>query len=101
MTAPNELNSLVARTEQLVSAISSAIVSAAEAAAERVELAASVARVQQRLLAFSVVLESVGTQKAALAGRLAIATGPTRALIEQQIELLKRWPYWNGPVCRW
>lgn len=62
----NDMNALVGRTEKLVTAISDAILSAAEAAAERVELAAEVARVQQRLAAFSAVVESIAAQKRVL-----------------------------------
>jgi acetolactate synthase small subunit len=84
----NDLNALVGRTEQLVTAISDAILSAAEAAAERVELAAEVARVQQRLAAFSAVVESIAVQKRVLVERLATADGPAKALLERQVELL-------------
>lgn len=84
----NDMQALVGRTELLVTAISDAILSAAEAAAERVELAATVARVQQRLGAFTAVLEAVAVQKRALVERLAVADGPSKALIHRQIELL-------------
>ncbi|MCE9560857.1 MAG: hypothetical protein K8U57_02270 [Planctomycetes bacterium] len=88
MNASNDMQALVTRTEQLVNAISGAILSTTEIACERLELAAQVARVQQRMSAFGAVLEAVGTQKAALAARLADATGPLRKLLERQIEML-------------
>jgi|SRR5579883_579742 len=84
----NDMNALVGRTEKLVTAISDAILSAAEAAAERVELAAEVARVQQRLAAFSAVVESIAAQKRVLVERFATVDGPAKALLERQIELL-------------
>jgi hypothetical protein len=84
----NDMSALVGRTEKLVIAISDAILSAAEAAAERVELAAEVARVQQRLAAFSAVVESIAAQKRVLVERLATADGPAKALLERQVELL-------------
>lgn len=88
MSHNNDMQALVGRTERLVSAISDAILSAAEAAAERVELAAEVARVQQRLAAFGAVVETIAAQKRVLVERLATAEGPARALLERQIELL-------------
>jgi hypothetical protein len=84
----SDMNALVGRTEKLVTAISEAILSAAEAAAERVELAAEVARVQQRLAAFTAVVEAIAVQKRALVDRLVTAEGPAKALLERQIELL-------------
>lgn len=88
MSHNNDMQALVGRTERLVSAISDAILSAAEAAAERVELAAEVARVQQRLAAFGAVVEAIAAQKGVLVERLATAEGPARALLERQIEML-------------
>lgn len=88
MSHSNDMQALVGRTERLVSAISDAILSAAEAAAERVELAAEVARVQQRLAAFGAVVDAIAAQKRVLVERLASAEWPARALLERQIELL-------------
>jgi hypothetical protein len=83
------MQALVTRTEQHIGAITEAIVSSAEVAAERIVLAAQVARVQQRMAAFSAVLEAIGVQKAALLDRLATATGPTKALVATQVSLLE------------
>jgi hypothetical protein len=88
MSHSNDMQALVGRTERLVSAISDAILSAAEAAAERVELAAEVARVQQRLAAFGAVVEAIAAQKRVLVERLATTEGPARALLERQVEIL-------------
>jgi hypothetical protein len=84
----NEMQDLTTRTERLVGAISGAILGTVEVAAERIALAAEVARVSQRMTAFSVVLEAVGVQKDALAAKLAAAKGPMRVLIRRQIDLL-------------
>src|SRR4051794_19244385 len=84
----NEMQVLVGRTEQLISAITSAILSSAEIAAERIELASNVARIQQRMSAFGAVLESVGLQKEALAKLLPTASGPTKTLLLKQIAML-------------
>jgi hypothetical protein len=84
----NEMDDLTARTERLVNAISGAILGTVEVAAERISLAAEVARVSQRMTAFSAVLEAVGVQKDALSVKLAAAKGPMRVLIRRQIDLL-------------
>src|SRR6266545_4326534 len=89
MSNTNEMQALVTRTEQLIAALTNAFITTAEVAAQRIELAAEVARVQQRMAAFSAVLESIGTQKAVLVGRLASATGSTKALIATQVSLLE------------
>ena len=84
----NEMQDLTARTERLVGAISGAILGTVEVAAERLSLAAEVARVAQRMTAFSAVLEAVAVQKDALVVKLAAAKGPMRVLIRRQIDLL-------------
>lgn len=88
MSNNTEMQVLVGRTEQLISAISDAILSSVEVAAERLELAANVARIQQRMSAFGAVLESVGVQKEALAKQLPTASGPTKSLLLRQIAML-------------
>lgn len=82
------LEQMSSRADHLIDAIASSIISASEAAAERVELASQVARLQTRMAAFGAVLEAVGTQKEVLAGRLESAQGPMKTLIEAQINLL-------------
>lgn len=88
MPTPSDMETLTSRTTQLIDAISDAILASAEVAAEKIQLAAAVAGIRQRMTAFGAVLEAVGEQKRVLAERLAGATGPTKALIEQQIALL-------------
>lgn len=87
-TTGNEMEMLTQRTERLISALTDAILSTAEVAAERIELASKVAQVRQRMNAFGAVLESVGVQKLALTERLEKATGATKALLTAQIEML-------------
>lgn len=88
MPAQNDMEALTARTTQLIDALSDAILASAEVAAEKIQLAATVARIRQRMTAFGAVLEAVGEQKRVLVERLASVTGPTKALIEQQVSLL-------------
>src|SRR5436305_14317890 len=82
------MEALTSRTAQLIDAISDAILASAEVAAEKIQLAAAVAGIRQRMAALGAVLEAVGEQKRVLVERLAGAAGPTKALIEQQIALL-------------
>jgi hypothetical protein len=84
----DEMTVLMGRTERLVSALTGAILSTTEAAAERIELAAQVARIEQRMLAFSSVLEVVAAQKAAILERQKEAKGPLKALLGRQVEAL-------------
>lgn len=88
MSQPNDMQALAGRAEQLIAAITDAILSSAEAAAERIELASSVARVQTRMAAFGAVLEAIVAQKAALTGRLAGAAGAAKALLARQLDIL-------------
>ncbi|MCE9566041.1 MAG: hypothetical protein K8U57_28815 [Planctomycetes bacterium] len=88
MSSNNDMQILVGRTEQLIAAITNAILSSAEVAAERIELAANVARIQQRMSAFGSVLETVGAQKEMLAKQLPNATGPSKTLLLKQIAML-------------
>jgi hypothetical protein len=88
MPTPNDMEALASRTGQLIDSICDAILTSAQVAAEKIELAATVARIRQRMAAFGAVLEAVGEQKRVLVERLAEAAGPTKALIEQQIALL-------------
>lgn len=84
----DDMTVLMGRTEKLVNALTGAILSTTEAAAERIELAAQVARIEQRMLAFSSVLEVVAAQKEALTERQKSAKGPLKALLGRQIEAL-------------
>lgn len=81
---------MTGRAEQLIDALANAIMASTEAAAERLDLAARVAQIQQRMTAFGSVLESVNAQKEALHDRLESksVTSSQRQLIEQQINLL-------------
>jgi hypothetical protein len=84
----NEMDAMSGRAERLIAALTGALMSTAEAAAERLELAAAVAAARQRLAAFACVLESVQAQKDALQNRLATAPPALRALYARQIEML-------------
>jgi hypothetical protein len=83
-----DMDQMANRAEQLIGAIASSIMSATEAAAERVELASRVAQIQARMSAFGAVLDTIGVQKEALAERQRIAKGPLKALLGRQIEAL-------------
>jgi hypothetical protein len=84
----NDMTLLANRTERLVDSITNAILATAETAAQRIELAAQVAQVNQRMAAFGAVLEAVGAQKDTLTKRLSTATGATRLLVQRQIDVL-------------
>jgi hypothetical protein len=85
---PNDMQALTERTERLISALTSAFMSSAEAAAERFELAARVAQINQRAQAFFNVLEITGAQKEAITVRLANAKGAMKLLLENQLASL-------------
>jgi hypothetical protein len=87
-TTRNEMEQLAGRAEQLISALSNAILSTAEVAAERLELASKVAQVNQRLAAFSAVLDSIAAQREALETRMTTAKGAQRLLLQRQLDLL-------------
>jgi hypothetical protein len=87
-TSTTDITALTARAERLIDALAGSILSTAEVAAERVELAAKVAQVQQRMTAFAAVLEAVSAQKQALLGKVETATGAMRTLLQQQVEAL-------------
>ncbi len=84
----NDLTAMSDRATRLIDALSGSIMSACEAAAEKIELAAEVARVTTRMAAVSTVLEVIGAQKMALASRLTSASGAMAALLGHQIEAL-------------
>src|SRR5262245_17164570 len=83
-----QMQTLVTRTESLVNALSTALIGTVEVAAERLSLAAEVARVSQRLSAFSAVLEAISAAKDGLTAKLATSKGAMRGLVQRQIELL-------------
>jgi hypothetical protein len=82
------MDQMANRAEQLIGAIASSIMSATEAAAERVELASKVAQIQARMAAFGAVLETIGTAKALVLEQRKAAPGPMKALYTAQIEHL-------------
>lgn len=84
----DSMQQLTDRTAQIVDALASAMLATAETAAEKITLAAEVARVQARMQAFASVLEAVAAQRAALESRMESASGPMRALLARQIECL-------------
>jgi hypothetical protein len=83
-----QMENLVSRTEALVGAFTSAMMATAEAAAERMQLAARVAQINSRMAAFSAILEGVGAQKEALLQRMEGQRGAMRAMLARQVELL-------------
>lgn len=84
----NDMEILVSRTERLIGALTGAIMSTTEAAAERIELASRVAQIQARMAAFGAVLETIGEAKAAVLEQRKKAPGPMKALYTAQIEHL-------------
>jgi len=84
----NEMVALTAHTEKLVNTLTAAVLATAEVAADRIELAAGVAQIQQRMAALGSVLECVSAQKQELLVRLDQVTGPMRSLLEHQVAAL-------------
>lgn len=82
------MDSLTGRAEALIAAITGGIMSAVETAADRISVASELARVNQRLVAFSAAIEALAAQKEALTARLAKARGPMRAFLTQQLGVL-------------
>lgn len=82
------IDQISARTEAIIDKVCGAIMATVDVAAERLELAAELARVKQRMTAFSAVLDAVSAQKQALTERMESADGPARKLLAHQIELL-------------
>jgi hypothetical protein len=66
----SDMSQLTDRAERLIDALANAIMKTAEVAAEKIELASTVAEVRQRMAAFGAVLQAVGAQKAAVAKQL-------------------------------
>ena len=82
------MDQATARIEALIDGLTGAIMNTLEVSAERITLAADVARVKQRMAAFSAVLESVAAQKKAVAELMAEADGPAEMLYRTQLDML-------------
>jgi hypothetical protein len=83
-----EMDTLVSRSERLINALTGAIMTTAEVAAEKIEMASEVARIKTRMAAFATVLEVVGVQKDTIREQIATARGPVKALLEAQLTAL-------------
>lgn len=88
MQNPNDVQGMTARAQRLIDAMAGAMMSAAEAAAEKVELAAEVARVSVRMEAVGSVLDVIGAQKEALIVKADEAKGALRTAYLRQVEVL-------------
>lgn len=84
----DDMQALSGRAEKLINALTNAILTTAEVAAEKIELASRVAQINQRMTAYAAVLEIVGAQKMALMQRRDATDGPMKALLTHQIETL-------------
>ena len=82
------MRALATRSSQLIDAISGAIMAQAEVAAERIQLAAAVAQVEQRMAAHSAVLECIDAQRIAVEAKMVGAKGARLKLYETQLDLL-------------
>lgn len=82
---PAPVAALTANTQKLVNTLTEAILATAEVAAERIELAAAAAQVQQRMASLGDVLEGIATQKQELLSRIDQASGSVRLLLEHQV----------------
>jgi chaperonin cofactor prefoldin len=86
----SDISNVTERTQVLVDSITGAILSTVEVASERIALASEVAKVQQRMDAFSTILETIGTQKEVLEEKVANTKGPLRKLYQSQLEALTK-----------
>lgn len=81
--------SMTERAGAMIDTLTAAFLRATEVAAERLQLACDVAAIQQRLAAFSSVLETIGAQKLALAEKMETTKGAARTLYATQIKMLE------------
>lgn len=87
-TQTNDVREMTGRAQRLIDAMAGAMMSAAEAAAEKVELAAQVARVEIQMQAVGSVLEVIGAQKDQLLTKALEAKGALRAAYLRQVDVL-------------
>lgn len=80
-------NQMGDRAAALIEAISNSLFTAAEVAAEKIQMETLVAQMRMRMEAFSSVLEVIGVQKEALLAKVGL-TGAQKILRDKQIEML-------------
>lgn len=85
----DDMKALTGQASRLISAISEAIMSSAEVAAERIKLASQVAQIEQRMAAYSVVLDTIQVQKDKLLEQAETAKGARKTLLLRQVEMLE------------
>lgn len=89
MSDTNDMRELTERAGRLIDSIAGAILSTAEAASEKIALAAEVARIQTRMAALSAVLEGIQAHREAVQESLdAAPSEPLRELYRRQLAAL-------------
>jgi hypothetical protein len=84
----SEVQVMVNRADQLINALTDAMMSSIENAAERLRMSSELAQIQARGVAFLSVLEAVGASKQALLLKAKTAAGPMKLAYQQQIKVL-------------
>lgn len=88
MNQQSEIEVMARRSEQLISAMTSALMTTMEVAADRLRLASEVSRIQQRLDAFSAVLDVIGAEKESIQAQLEVSKGASKSLLKRRLEML-------------
>lgn len=91
MSNTNDMEAMADRAERLINSLANAMTRTMEVAAQKVEQAAAVAEVRQRMSAFSAVLVAVGAQRQAVQEQidnLPANSGALRMLYQSQLKML-------------
>lgn len=87
-TSDSSMDAMSERAERLIGAISGALMSTAETAAMKIELAAQVAQIRQEMAARQSVLGIIADQKLALLEQVEESTGALKLAYQRQVEVL-------------
>lgn len=85
----DDIRALSNRAERLISALTEALMTAAEVAAERISLASKVVSLEQRMRAYSTVLDIIDAQRGPVLNALKNARGARRLQLEKQLQMLE------------
>ncbi len=85
----NKMDEMERRSMQIIDLLTGSVLSALEAAGDKIELSMQTARIRQRFESVSDVLDMIANQKAGLQDRLANASGPLKLAIEAHIAALE------------
>jgi hypothetical protein len=88
MDKPNDMTEMANRASQIVDSIASAMMSAAEVAAQKIQLASDLASMKMRLDAFGSVLDAIDAERTPLLEAMEAASGGKKAFLKRRIEML-------------